>query len=603
MAPFLSKRDLQFQLFEVLDTARLPERPRFAEHSREVYQDILNVAYGVAEKYFANHARAADVNEPHIEGGKVKLLPEAKQALEAFRDAGFFSAHHDEALGGLQLPWVVMQAVQAHFQAANPGTSSYSFLTIGNANLQRVFASPEQQEKYMRPLLEGRWFGTMALSEPHAGSGLADITTTATPREDGTYALTGTKMWISGGEHELSENIVHLVLARIKGAPAGVRGISLFLVPRYRINADGSVGQGEEKQSNHVVLAGLNHKMGHRGTTNTLLNFGEGGETIGELVGEPGRGLAQMFHMMNEARIGVGMGAVMSGYAGYLASLEYARDRRQGRPASNRDPQAEPVPIIEHADVRRMLLRQKVFVEGGLSLTLYAASLVDDLNTGPEDGRADTVLLLDLLTPIAKSWPSKYSQEALSDAIQVMGGAGYTRDTPVEMYYRDNRLNPIHEGTEGIQGNDLLGRKLTQANGRGLQVLLARMEADLQAAEGHEELADIRAGLQEAIRQSTASLQSLLRRAPELGPDLFLANANAALDMVGHTVVGWMWLRQANAAARALPQARGSDPDFYRGKLHAARFFARYELPRVRTWAELLASADPTTLEMQESWF
>lgn len=603
MAPFLSKRDLQFQLFEVLDTARLPERPRFAEHSREVYQDILNVAYGVAEKYFANHARAADVNEPHIEGGKVKLLPEAKQALEAFRDAGFFSAHHDEALGGLQLPWVVMQAVQAHFQAANPGTSSYSFLTIGNANLQRVFASPEQQEKYMRPLLEGRWFGTMALSEPQAGSGLADITTTATPREDGTYSITGTKMWISGGEHELSENIVHLVLARIKGAPAGVRGISLFLVPRYRIDADGRVGQGEAKQSNHVVLAGLNHKMGHRGTTNTLLNFGEGGETIGELVGEPGRGLAQMFHMMNEARIGVGMGAVMSGYAGYLASLEYARDRRQGRPASNRDPQAEPVPIIEHADVRRMLLRQKVFVEGGLSLALYAASLVDDLNTGPEDGRADTALLLDLLTPIAKSWPSKYSQEALSDAIQVMGGAGYTRDTPVEMYYRDNRLNPIHEGTEGIQGNDLLGRKLTQASGRGLQVLLARMEADLQAAGGHEELADIRAGLQEAIRQSTAALQSLLRRAPELGPDLFLANANAALDMVGHTVVGWMWLRQANAAARALPQARGSDPDFYRGKLHAARFFARYELPKVRTWAELLASADPTTLEMQESWF
>ncbi|MGX9688171.1 acyl-CoA dehydrogenase [Deinococcus wulumuqiensis] len=603
MAPFLSKRDLQFQLFEVLDTARLPERPRFAEHSREVYQDILNVAYGVAEKYFANHARAADVNEPHIEGGKVKLLPEAKQALEAFRDAGFFSAHHDEALGGLQLPWVVMQAVQAHFQAANPGTSSYSFLTIGNANLQRVFASPEQQEKYMRPLLEGRWFGTMALSEPHAGSGLADITTTATPRENGTYALTGTKMWISGGEHELSENIVHLVLARIKGAPAGVKGISLFLVPRYRIDADGRVGQGEAKQSNHVVLAGLNHKMGHRGTTNTLLNFGEGGETIGELVGEPGRGLAQMFHMMNEARIGVGMGAVMSGYAGYLASLEYARDRRQGRPASNRDPQAEPVPIIEHADVRRMLLRQKVFVEGGLSLALYAASLVDDLNTGPEDGRADTALLLDLLTPIAKSWPSKYSQEALSDAIQVMGGAGYTRDTPVEMYYRDNRLNPIHEGTEGIQGNDLLGRKLTQANGRGLEVLLARMEADLQAAEGHEELADIRAGLQEAIRQSTAALQSLLRRAPELGPDLFLANANAALDMVGHTVVGWMWLRQALAAARALPEARSSDRDFYQGKLHAARFFARYELPRVRTWAELLASADPTTLEMQESWF
>ncbi|MHA0036272.1 acyl-CoA dehydrogenase [Deinococcus sp. PESE-13] len=603
MAPFLNKRDLQFQLFEVLDTAKLPERPRFAEHSREVYQDVLNVAYNVAEKYFANHARAADVNEPHIEGGKVKLVPEAQQAVEAFRDAGFFSAHHDEELGGLQLPWVVMQAVQANFQAANPGTASYTFLTIGNANLQREFGSPEQQEKYLLPLLEGRWFGTMALSEPHAGSGLADITTTATLRDDGTYSITGTKMWISGGEHELTENIVHLVLARIKGAPAGVKGISLFLVPRYRINPDGSVGQGEEKQSNHVVLAGLNHKLGHRGTTNTLLNFGEGGETIGELVGEPGRGLAQMFHMMNEARIGVGMGAVMSGYAGYLASLEYARDRRQGRHASNRDPQAESVAIIEHADVKRMLLRQKVFVEGGLALGLYAASLVDDLNTGPEESKADTALLLDLLTPIVKSWPSKYSQEALSDAIQVMGGAGYTRDTPVEMYYRDNRLNPIHEGTEGIQGNDLLGRKLTQANGRGLQVLLSKMGAELEAAAQYEELSDIRTALQEAIRQCTAALGTLLGRAAELGPDLFLANANAALDMVGHTVVGWMWLRQGLAAARALPDARGDDRDFYQGKLHAARFFARYELPKVRTWAELLASADPTTVEMQENWF
>lgn len=598
MAPFLSKRDLQFQLFEVLDTAALPQRPRFAEHSREVYEDILNVAYAVAERHFANHAREADLNEPHLEGGKVNLVPGVQAAMNAFRDAGFFSAHHDEALGGLQLPWVVMQAVQAHFQAANVGTAGYAFLTIGNANLQRQFASPEQQEKYMKPLLEGRWFGTMALSEPHAGSGLADITTTATPREDGTYSVSGTKMWISAGEHELTENIVHLVLARIKGAPAGVRGISLFLVPRYRVNPDGKPGE-----SNHVVLAGLNHKMGYRGTTNTLLNFGEGGETIGEIVGEPGRGLAQMFHMMNEARIGVGMGAVMLGYAGYLASLEYARERRQGRPASSKDPQSAPVPIIAHADVRRLLLRQKAIVEGGLSLGLYASALVDDLQTGPEEGREDTALLLDLLTPLVKSWPSKYSQEALSDAIQVMGGAGYTRDTPVEMYYRDNRLNPIHEGTEGIQGNDLLGRKLTQAGGRGLQVLLGRIEADLKAAEGLTGLDEIRTALKKAVGQCVGALQTLLPKAAELGPDLFLANANSALEMLGHTVIGWMWLRQASASARALPGARGSDADFYRGKLHAARFFATHELPRVRAHAELLASADRTTTDMQEAWF
>ncbi|SEJ34591.1 butyryl-CoA dehydrogenase [Deinococcus reticulitermitis] len=603
MAPFLNRRDLHFQLFEVLDTARLPERERFAEHSREVYQDILDLAYNVADKYFANHAREADLSEPHVVDGQVRLVPAVKEAMRAFREAGFFSAHHDEELGGLQLPWVMTQAVQAHFQAANVGSSGYPFLTIGNANLQRVFASPEQQRRFMLPLIEGRWFGTMALSEPQAGSGLADITTTATPREDGTYAITGTKMWISAGEHELTENIVHLVLARIKGGPAGVRGISLFLVPRYRVNGDGSVGQGEARQSNHVVLAGLNHKMGYRGTTNTLLNFGEGGETVGEIVGEPGRGLAQMFHMMNEARIGVGMGAVMSGTAGYLASLAYARERRQGRLPSHRDPHAPSVPIIEHADVKRMLLRQKGYVEGGLALGLYAASLVDDLQTGEEADKEDVSLLLDLLTPIVKSWPSKYSQEALSDAIQVMGGAGYVRDSPVEMYYRDNRLNPIHEGTEGIQANDLLGRKITQAGGRGLTVLLERMEADLQASAGLPELDEIRTALRTAIDHSRAALQTHLGRAADLGPDLFLANANAALEMLGMTVVGWMWLRQAAVSARALPEARGEGADFYQGKVQAARYFARFDLPRVREWAELLASADRTTSEMRPEWF
>jgi len=598
MAPFLSRRDLQFQLYEVLDTAALPQRPRFAEHSREVYDDVLNLAYNVADKYFANHTREADLNEPHVVDGEVRLVPAVADAMKAFRDAGFFSAHHDEELGGLQLPWVVMQAVQAHFQAANIGSSGYPFLTIGNANLQREFASPEQQQKYMLPLLEGRWFGTMALSEPHAGSGLADITTTATPKGDGTYSITGTKMWISGGEHELSENIVHLVLARIKGAPAGVKGISLFLVPRYRVNEDGSPGE-----SNHVVLAGLNHKMGYRGTTNTLLNFGEGGETVGELVGEAGRGLAYMFRMMNEARIGVGMGAVMLGYAGYLASLEYARERLQGRPAGAKDPAGPMVPIIRHADVRRLLLRQKSIVEGGLALGLYASALVDDQHTGPQEAREDTGLLLDLLTPIVKSWPSKYSQEALGDAIQVMGGAGYTRDYPVELYYRDNRLNPIHEGTEGIQGNDLLGRKVTQAGGRGLAVLLERMSADLTASEGLEGVAEIRAALATAVAQSTGALRGLLAQAPALGPDLFLANANSALEMLGHTVIGWMWLRQAAVAARKLPGARGDDADFYRGKLHAARFFATHELPKVKAHADLLASADRTTLEMAEAWF
>ncbi|MFC3834331.1 acyl-CoA dehydrogenase [Deinococcus rufus] len=598
MAPFLDRRDLRFQLFEVLDTARLPQRPRFAEQSRETYDDVLNVAYTVAERYFANHARAADLHEPQVVDGRVVLVPEAAAALRAFREAGFYAAHHDEALGGVQLPWVVMQAVMAHFQAANIGTAGYAFLTIGNANLQRVFASPEQQRRYMLPLIEGRWTGTMALSEPQAGSGLADITTSATPRPDGTYAIRGSKMWISGGEHELAENIVHLVLARIQGGPAGVRGISLFLVPRYRVTPDGAVGE-----DNHVVLAGLNHKMGYRGTTNTLLNFGEGGETIGELVGEPGQGLSQMFHMMNEARIGVGLGAVMLAQAGYQVSLAYARDRHQGRVPGTRDPQSPPVPIIRHADVRRLLLGQKAVVEGGLALCLYASALVDDVQTGPPEERTDTALLLDLLTPLVKSWPSRHAQDALSDAIQVMGGAGYTRDYPVEMYYRDNRLNPIHEGTEGIQGNDLLGRKLTQANGRGLALLAARMHADLDATSGVEAVREVRSAVALAQTQTHTALETLLGQAGTLDPEALLANANAALELLGTVVVGWMWLRQASVAARALEAARGDDVAFYRGKLQTARYYAAHELPKVRALADLLASVDRSTLDMQDGWF
>ncbi len=607
MTPFLSRRDLAFNLYELLDVEALTSRERYRELSREVFDDTINLAYQIAEKHFAPHAREADLNEPRVEGGKVRLVPGAQAAVNAFRDAGFFAAHHDEVLGGLQLPWVVFQAAMANFQAANIATTAYPFLTIGNANLQRVFASPEQQARFMRPLIEGRWFGTMALSEPQAGSALADITTTATPRGDGTYSLTGTKMWISGGEHELAENIVHLVLARIKGAPAGVKGISLFLVPRYRVNADGTPGE-----DNHVVLAGLNHKLGYRGTTNTLLNFGEGGETVGELVGAPGSGLASMFHMMNEARIGVGMGATMLGYAGYLYSLEYARERLQGRSASQRDPASPPVPIVQHADVRRMLLAQKAAVEGAFALGLYCARLVDDTRTAESDeAREHAQDLLDLLTPIMKAWPSKYALEANDLAIQVLGGAGYTRDHPVEQLWRDNRLNPIHEGTNGIQALDLQGRKITQHDGRGLTRLLAEFErtADEAQAEPVTEGWDFTywaTQLRDTGRMIADLTAAIARKAAEPGitPERLLANADAYLDLMGHTVIAWTWLRQGMVAARAL-RARpdGPDADFYRGKLQACRYFFARELPRTGHWQMLVRSFDPSFFDMQDPWF
>ncbi|AFZ66757.1 acyl-CoA dehydrogenase [Deinococcus peraridilitoris] len=599
MPAFVNRRDIQFMLYELLGAQTLPERELYEDHSRETFDDAINLAYNLAEKYFAPHNREADLNEPHVVDGKVQIIAPVKEALEAFRQAGFFSAHHRYDLGGLQLPSVVSQVCHACFQAANIGTSAYPFLTIGNANLLEVFGSDEQKAKYLPHLLSGRFYGTMALSEPQAGSGLADILTTATPREDGTYSLSGTKMWISAGEHELSENIVHLVLARIKGAPKGVKGISLFIVPRFRVNEDGSVGE-----HNDVNLGGLLHKMGYRGTTSTVLNFGENGNCLGELVGEPHKGLMYMFHMMNGARIGVGMGATMLGYAGYLYSLEYAQGRPQGRKAGNKDPHSEPVMIIEHPDVKRMLLMQKAYVEGAFALGLQCALLEDDQLTHLDEAkRQEAALLLDILTPIVKAWPSEYCLEANKQAIQILGGYGYTREYPVEQYYRDNRLNPIHEGTNGIQALDLLGRKVIMGGGAAFTLLSREIEEAINQAREHEATAAWAAELEDTLRLVQQTTQELAEGAARVGADLFLANAHAYLEMFGHTVIAWMWLRQAVVAARALEGAKEADRNFYQGKLAAARFFFVWELPKTRHQGQILRAFDRTTTDMQAGWF
>jgi butyryl-CoA dehydrogenase len=437
----------------------------------------------------------------------------------------------------------------------------------------------------------------MALTEPQAGSSLSDILTTATPNPDGSYSLTGTKIFISAGDHDLAENIVHLVLAKIPGSPPGVKGISLFAVPKYRVNADGSLGP-----HNDVSLAGLFHKMGYRGTVSTQLSFGERGECRGELIGQPNQGLAYMFHMMNGARIGVGLGAVMIGYTSYLHALDYARERPQGRPLSAKDPRTPQVPIVQHADVRRMLLASKSYVEGGLALALYAALLDDELETATSpDVRRDAELLLGLLTPVVKAWPSQYCLLASDLAIQVYGGYGYTREYPVEQFYRDNRLNPIHEGTNGIQALDLLGRKALGGGGKALELLVRSMLPDIEAARGVEGLRSFGEELGQAVERLIATTRRLGEAA--LGDvERALSNASVYLEAMGHVVVAWMWLRQALAATRALGSARGSDADFYRGKLAACRYFFRWELPRIGPQLALLDSLDSTCLDAQPAW-
>jgi len=594
----MSRRDLEFLLHEWLQVTSLTARERFAEHSKQTFDAVLELGEVIATEHFATHNKKADANEPHLgPDGKVVIIPEVKRALDVFVTAGLMAGQLDSSVGGMQLPNVVAKAMQLWFHAANVGTTVYPFLTMANANLVHAHGSPAQVQTYVKPMIAGRFFGTMCLSEPQAGSSLADITTRAERQDDGTYRLTGTKMWISGGEHELSENIVHLVLAKIPGGPPGVPGISLFIVPKVLVHPDGSLGE-----RNDVTLVGLNHKMGYRGGTNTLLNFGEGTHTpggsagaVGELLGEAHHGLAYMFHMMNEARVGVGLGATALGYTGYLHSVDYARTRTQGRRPGAKDPSSPPVPIIEHADVRRMLLAQKSYVEGGLALGLYCSLLVDERDTAPDAPARDrAALLLDVLTPIAKSWPSQWCLAANDLAIQVHGGYGYTRDYNVEQFYRDNRLNPIHEGTHGIHAIDLLGRKVTMRAGAGLTLLLDTVEVTVgRAAQAGGVLAEFGAQLH-AVSERIAKTTATVHGAGDV--NVALANATVYLEAVGHAVVAWMWLEQLLAAD-------GRSGDFYDGKRQAGRFFFRWELPKTGPQLDLLDGMDTTLMDTDPAWF
>lgn len=594
--PTVNARDLDFQLFEVLAAEGLTERPAYADHDGISLRMTLDVARQIAAEKFQTHHREADTDEPRLENGVVRIIPQVKEALNAFAEAGFMNADRPMEEGGQSLPFTIYQACLACFQAANIATSSYNFLTLSGANVIRSFGTEAQKRRYMDPMLEARFLGTMCLSEPHAGSGLGDLRTRAVPQTDGTYLIKGSKMWISGGSHEMSENIIHLVLARIEGAPAGTRGISLFIVPRHRVSDDGSIGE-----DNDISLVGINHKMGYRGTVNTLLNFGEHDQCVGELIGEPHKGLSYMFSMMNEARISVGVGATMLGVAGYLYSLDYARNRTQGRLPGQKDPALPTVPIIDHADVRRMLMTQKAYAEGALALCLHAARLVDDERSAlTEAERERAVLLLEILTPLVKSWPSEFCLEGNKLAMQVLGGYGYTRDYPVEQFYRDNRLNLIHEGTHGIQAIDLVARKIQMRDGAAFNLLLSDIRAEA-GADHPPATAGFASRLAIIADRVETATRDMLAQSPD--PIRQTANATTYLDMLGHVAVGWMWLRQARVAATALDAgATGGDVDFYRGKLAACRYFFDFELGRLDHWLPLIASADPLFTDLDTAW-
>ena len=601
---------IDFLLNDWLAVDQLNQRERFADHSRETFDAVLDTCERIAREKYAPFNRLVDTQEPAFDGEKVILPQATHDAQKAYAESGMLSAAQDYDIGGMQLPYTVEAAANAFFAMASVSIGS-GMLTTGNANLLMKHGTELQKQVFALNEFGGRFSGTMCLSEPQAGSSLSDVATRAVP--DGAdfesdplgprYRLKGNKMWISAGEHELTENIIHLVLAKIPDESGklvpGTRGISLFIVPKKLVDTEGQL----TGVRNDVALAGLNHKCGWRGTTNTLLNFGEGkypvdGEAgaVGYLVGQAGKGLACMFHMMNEARIGVGLAATMLGMAGYHASLDYAKNRPQGRPMgpAGKDPAQPQTRIIEHADVKRMLLAQKSYAEGALALELYCARLVDEHHTAPAAAADDARLLLEVLTPIAKSWPSEWCLEANSLAIQVHGGYGYTRDFPVEQYWRDNRLNMIHEGTHGIQGMDLLGRKVLMEEGKGLQLLAGRINDTIQRAIQVPELAAHANALGQALAQVGAATKAAWATG---NPTDALANAVPYLQAFGHMVLAWVWLDVALTAQAAADSAART------GRLAAMRYFFHYELPKIDAWLGVVSRRDQTCAEMPEEAF
>ena len=610
---------LDFLLYEWLDVSSLQQRERFSDHSRETFDAVLDTCERIAKEKYAPFNRLVDTEEPRFDGEKVILPQATHDAQKAYAESGMLSAAQDYDIGGMQLPYTVEAAANSFFGMASVSMGS-GLLTVGNANLLMAHGSELQRQVFALNEFSGRWSGTMCLSEPQAGSSLSDVMTRAVPDGDAyasdplgaRYRLKGNKMWISAGDHELTENIIHLVLAKIPDTDGklipGVRGISLFIVPKKLVNEKAEM----TGVRNDVALAGLNHKCGWRGTTNTLLNFGEGkfkvqtdntagdgSGAVGYLVGEPGRGLSYMFHMMNEARIGVGMAATMLGMAGYEASLEYAKNRPQGRPVAGgsqkvvKDAAQAQVRIIEHADIKRMLLAQKSYSEGALALELYCAKLVDEQHTGDAIAADEARLLLEVLTPIAKSWPSEWCLEANSLAIQIHGGYGYTRDFPVEQYWRDNRLNMIHEGTHGIQGMDLLGRKVLMEEGRGVHLLGARMRETADKAMAFADLAADAKALNTALQKVIAATQMAWSSGQ---PQEALANAVPYLQAFGHLVLAWIWLDVSASC-------RGAQTPAQTGRQAAAKFFYHYELPKIDAWLQVVSNRDMTCANLAEDAF
>lgn len=593
MARYYSRRNLNFLLYEVFNAAELTHYPYYNAHDRETFDMTIDAVTQIGDTLMFPYFRDLDRNQPELKNGKVTVHPKVGEYLKAMGDAGLIGTGFSFEDGGQQLPEIVNSVLGFILMAANNGMM-YTGLTSGAARLIATFASEELKQTYVEKMLGGKWQGTMALTEPQAGSSLSDITTTATPQADGSYRIKGQKVFISAGDHDQCENIIHLMLARIDGAPKGTKGISLFVVPKYRL--DGA--------DNDVTSTGIYHKLGQRGVPAMHLTMGDNDDCHGWLVGEPHRGLNYMFQMMNEARIGVGMTGAAIASAAYEASLQYAKERPQSRRLNQKSALDSPqIPIIQHPDVKRMLLLQKAVVEGSLSLLMETARCADLAHASEDPEEKEKYhLMLELLTPVAKTYPTEMGMVAVSNGLQVLGGYGFTEDFPLEQLYRDIRITPIYEGTTGIQSQDLLGRKMTMKGGKPAQYLFGEVAKTIAEAETYENLKPYAQKLKAELGRLQEVTMALMPFAMQGDIERFLMDATLYMEMFGISTVAWQWLKQAVVAQRSIMTQNpdGEELAFYEGKIHTMKFFFHYEVPKTLGLAARLKDNEVLTIATEK---
>ncbi|MCJ7596909.1 MAG: acyl-CoA dehydrogenase [Desulfobacterales bacterium] len=595
---FVSERNLKFLLHEVFDVTSLTEYPYYKEHNREIFDMVIETALKMGKDLMRPYLQEMDKNPPEYVDGRVKVHPAVKTFLKECGEGGWIGSNAPAEIGGQQLPLMMGFASRFIFSAANYSAMVYPLLTDSAAHLIEVFGTDDLRKTYIPKMFSGKWQGTMAITEPQAGSSVGDVTTVAEPTDEGYYKIRGQKLFISASDHDAVENVVHLMLARIKGAPPGVKGISLFVVPKYR------PGEKGEMVFNDVNIAGLYHKLGYRGCPITQMSMGERDDCRGWLVGEPNKGLACMFQMMNEQRIDVGLGASGIASAAYYASLEYSKERTQGRPLSAKDPSQPQIPLIEHPDVKRMLLYQRAIIEGSLALLFQCARYADMEIVMSGEEKERNSLLLGLLTPVAKSYPAEMCILSVGQALQILGGYGYCDEFPVEQYYRDVRIHPIHEGTTGIQGQDLLGRKVRMMDGKAFQFFLEEVQKTISTANDISELKPYAEAMVKALEGLQEVTTYLLALAKKESPEVFLADATLYLEFFGIISVAWQWLHQGIIVQKGLREGPSdAEAAFLQGKMYALRFFFAYELPRTKGLADRLTSNDRVTVEMKLDYF